>query len=115
MGSVTAGLRCCEGVLAEGPSSNALQRHAELAISGFSKVNPMDLVRPVGTKLNKNNRNEERRADGASPLWQAGTAAQAEIGTCLPWERGADPRAAVKRQNKSSGFRGIAAGTVVSW
>ena len=35
--------------------------------------------------------NEERRAGGASPLCQAGTAAEAEIGTCLPWERGADP------------------------
>ena len=44
VGSETADLRCCEGVLAEGPSSNASQSHAELAISGFSNVNPMDLV-----------------------------------------------------------------------
>ena len=58
--------------------------------------------------------NEERRAGGASPLWQAGTAAEAEIGTCLPWERGANPRAAVKRQSKSSGYRETDAGTVVS-
>ena len=44
----TADLRCCElqceGVLVEGPSSNASQRHTESAISGFSKVNPMDMV-----------------------------------------------------------------------
>ena len=30
--------------------------------------------------------NKERRTGGASPLWQAGAAAEAEIGTCLPWE-----------------------------
>ena len=57
---------------------------------------------------------EERRAGGASPLWQAGAAAGAEIGTCLPWERGAGPRAAVKRQSKSNGFGETDAGTVVS-
>ena len=60
------------------------------------------------------NVNEERRAGGASPLWQAGAAAGAEIGTCLPWERGAGPRAAVKRQSKSNGFGETDAGTVVS-
>ena len=35
--------------------------------------------------------NEERQAGGARPLWQAGAAAEAEIGTCLPWGRGAAP------------------------
>ena len=44
VGSFPAGLRCCEGVLAEGPFSYASQRHAEPAISGFSKVSPMGLV-----------------------------------------------------------------------
>ena len=58
--------------------------------------------------------NEERRAGSASPLWQAGAAAEAEIRTCLPWERGAGPRAAVKRQSKSSGFMETDAGTMVS-
>ena len=58
--------------------------------------------------------NEERRAGGASPLWQAGFAAEAEIGTCLPWERGASPRAAVKMQSKSRGYRETEAGTEVS-
>ena len=56
--------------------------------------------------------NEERRAGGASPLWQAGAAAEGEIGTCLPRGRGADPRAAGKRQSKSSGYRETDAGTV---
>ena len=50
--------------------------------------------------------NEEQRAGGASHLCQAGTAAEAEIGTCLPWERAADPGEAVNRQSKGSGFRG---------
>ena len=62
--------------------------------------------------------NKERRVGGASPLWQAGTAAGAEIRTCLPWERGADPRAAVNRQSKGSGkavaFGGTGAGAGVS-
>ena len=43
-GIVTADLQCCEGVLGGGPSSNASQRHAGMAISGFSYVNPMDQV-----------------------------------------------------------------------
>ena len=46
--------------------------------------------------------NEERRAGGASPLWQAGFAAWVQIGTCLPWEKGTNPRAAGQRQSKSS-------------
>ena len=41
-GSIPAGLLCYEGVLAEGPSSNATQRHVELATSGLSYVHPMD-------------------------------------------------------------------------
>ena len=41
-GSIPADLICYEGVLAEGPSSNATQRHVDLAISGLSDVNPMD-------------------------------------------------------------------------
>ena len=32
----------------------------------------------------------------------------------MPWERGAGPRAAVKRQSKSNGFGETDAGTVVS-
>ena len=38
--------------------------------------------------------NEARQAGGARSLWQAGTATEAEIGTCLPRERGAEARAA---------------------
>ena len=58
--------------------------------------------------------NEERRAGGASPLWKAGVAAWAQIGTCLPWERGTNPRAAGQRQSKSRGYRKADAGTRVS-
>ena len=35
--------------------------------------------------------NEERRAGGASHLLQAGADARAQIGTCLPWEKGTKP------------------------
>ena len=50
--------------------------------------------------------NEEQRAGGENPPWQAGTDSEAEVGACLPWERGANPRGAVKRQSKpeSSGY-----------
>ena len=49
--------------------------------------------------------NEERRAGGASPLCQAGVAAWAQIGTCLPWEKGTNTRAAGQRQSKSRCYR----------
>ena len=58
--------------------------------------------------------NEERRAGGASPLWQAGVAAWVQIGTCLPWEKGTNPRAAGQRQSKSRCYREADAGTGVS-
>ena len=42
VGSIPADLRCCGGVFVEAPPPGASQRHPELAISGFSSVNPME-------------------------------------------------------------------------
>ena len=45
-------------------------------------------INPVSVGFHGTNEREgwRSRAGGASPLWQAGTAVEAEIRACLPWE-----------------------------